>query len=230
MDCVEDAPDILGNAFHAVGPGRPGCRLGKAGVRQSWETFNVVTYRTEPWARRMSTLQHNYLMGKMRGKWNLPPRILWEPLLMHVKHAAVPGGKWRFCCWSDWSSLVILSVHLHVWESEVSSNKIHDWFLLFSRQVVPFLHVWTMKGYPDVGDPCISCVARRAAGKKSGELENTPPSASEISRFPEIYLHRMMLCFIPWVGVDRLSSLIHSFRNYLLSPTVCRFLWKTQAW
>lgn len=88
MDCVGHAPGILGNTFHAVRPGRPGCRLGKAGVRQSWETFSVVTYRTEPWARRISSLQHNYLMGKMGGKWNLPQRILWESLIMHVKHVA----------------------------------------------------------------------------------------------------------------------------------------------
>lgn len=81
--------------------------------------------------------------------------------------STVPSGKWRFCCWSDWSSFVILCVHLNVWESEVSSNKIHDWLLLFSRQVVPFLHVWTMKGYPDVGDPCITCVVWHVAGKKS---------------------------------------------------------------
>lgn len=26
------------------------------------------TYRTEPWARRISSLQHNCLMGKMGGK------------------------------------------------------------------------------------------------------------------------------------------------------------------
>lgn len=125
MDCVEHAPGIQGNAFHAVGPRRPGYRLGETGFRQSWEIFSVITYCTEPWARCMSTLQHNYLMGKMGGKWNLPQRILWESLIMHVKHTAqCPMANGSA---ADWSSFVILCVHLHVWESEVSSNnKIYD--------------------------------------------------------------------------------------------------------
>lgn len=168
MDCVEHAPGIQGNAFHAVGPGRPGCRLGKAGVRQSWETFSVVnlSHRTLGKAHKLVTAQLPYGQNGRKVK---PASKNFMRILDNACKACstVPGGKWQFCCWSDWSSFVILCVHLHVWESEVSSNKIHDWLLLFSCQVVPFLHVWTMKGYPDVGDPCITCVVWRVAGKKS---------------------------------------------------------------
>ena len=96
---TEHAPGIQGNAFHAVGPGRPGCRLGKAGVRQSWETFSVVnlSHRTLGKAHKLVTAQLPYGQNGRKVK---PASKNFMRILDNACKACstVPGGKWQFCC------------------------------------------------------------------------------------------------------------------------------------